>query len=78
MPPTTVNLTLCVKLEHGHAAVSCQVPTGDETKLRAKLAASGPFRRRLLGMALPGLKTEHARITHVFVGNATAYAATPV
>ncbi len=78
MPPVTVYLTLCVKMENGHAAVSCQVPTGDETKLRARIAASGPFRRTLLRMALPGLRTEHARITQVFVGNHQAYFAAAV
>ena len=78
MSPVTVDLTLCLKLEHGHAAVSCQVPTGDETKLRSKIAASGPFRRTLLRMALPGLQTQHARITQVFVGNHQAYFATAV
>lgn len=78
MPPTTADLTLCLKLENGHAAVSVQVPTGDETKLRARIAASGPFRRTLLRLALPGLQTQHARITQVFVGNHSAYFATPV
>ena len=78
MPPVTVDLTLCLKLENGHAAVSCQVPTGDETKLRNKIAASGPFRRTLLRLALPGLQTQHARITQVLVGNHQVYFATAV
>lgn len=78
MPTTQADLTLCLRMEHGHAAVSVQVPTGDETNLRARIAASAPFRRTLLRMALPGLQTQHARITQVFVGNHTAYFARPV
>lgn len=78
MPNATVDLTLCVKMANGHAAVSCQLPTGDTTKLIARIKASGPFRRTLLRMALPGLRTEHARITEVFVNNHQAFFATAV
>lgn len=74
--PASVGLaevTFCLRMRHGHAAATIQIPTGDQAALATRLGTDPRARKVFLKLALPGLEIAHVTVTQIFVGTATAY-----